>query len=136
MKLKLKVMIDLPGTTDKSDFDPEDCLVLVSVEIGPDCEDGGNTFNFIVVTHQYLKRIPGYAWGRALLIVDRFEWEKIGEMVEGLLSSISVDTFDNGIKFISLYMDWEYAGLVDSTGKVQIPASVKVVQSRLTKTSI
>ncbi len=124
MKLKLKVMMDMPGTTEASNFDPEDCLVLVSVEIGPDCEDGAHRFDFSVVTHNRLKRVPGYVWGRAVLIVDRFEWANIGKMVEDLISGVTVKTWDDGIKFLSLYMDWEYAGMVDLEGNVPVPESV------------
>jgi len=123
MKMQIKVMMEMAGTTETSCFNPEDCLVLVSVEIGPEYENGGNRFDFNVVTHAYLRRASESAWGRALLIVNKFEWVEIEKKIEDLISQNSVKTWNDGIKFLSLYMNWEYAGMVNSKGGILVPAS-------------
>jgi hypothetical protein len=136
MKLEIKAMMDMTGKSHEPDFDPGDCLVMISVEIGPESEDGGHRFDFIAITHKFLRRAPGCVWGRSLLIFDRFEWVEIENTIEKLVSSVAVQDLDEGVKNLSLYMDWEYAGMADIEGKVAIPASVDVVQARLTAKTI
>lgn len=122
MNMEIKAIFEMAGTTENLCFDPVNCSVLVSVEIGPEFEDGANRFDLNVLTHEYLRLIRGNLWGRALLIIDRFEWTEVSKIIEDLVAGISVNTWEDGVKILSLYMDWEYAGAANSTGKILVPS--------------
>lgn len=118
-------MSDLEGIVDGPDFNPAECAVPVSVEIGPESERGSHLFEFRVVTSAYVAKGGSLGWCRALLLVNEFDWKDVENMVELLLGRVVANDWDSAIRVLCLYLDWEYAGMISNNGEVMVPANIK-----------
>lgn len=121
MKLLLKGIGDHWGTTAQSNFDPKNCSVRISVDIESD-ENNGSAFYYLqVVTTDYLFSSQKSIWGKSVLVVQLFSWDEIEREIGRLISEISSDTWENSVKILSRYMDWEYEGMKGADGHILIP---------------
>ncbi|MEY4245592.1 MAG: Immunity protein 8 [Verrucomicrobiota bacterium] len=50
-------------------------------------------------------------WGKSLLIVQIFSWNDVEEAIEEFLAEISTESWEDAVKILTRYMDWEYEGM-------------------------
>jgi hypothetical protein len=111
LKLVLRGLGDHGGYTEQVDFDPANCSVRVSVDIGVDGQEWANYFHVQVVTLEFLTSVPAPMWGKSLLIVQIFSWNDVEEAIEEFLAEISTESWEDAVKILTRYMDWEYEGM-------------------------
>ena len=104
-------LCDEGGFIDRPTFDPWNCSVWITIEIGFEAGSGADRFHLQVATKQYLKSCNKPQWGKSMLIVERFGWDEIEKSVGDLLSGISTDNWEDAAKTLSRYMDWEFDGM-------------------------
>ena len=87
--------------------DPDDCHILVEVEIGPEGIDGADVFSFEVITPT---RIAGQGprWGRGLLILDSVSWHAIETALTKLLKHCSGDDWNEISAELNKELHWEF----------------------------
>jgi len=102
---------DYGGFIERSTFDPKNCSVWITVEIGLGEGNGADQFNVQVVTPEYLRLCKKPMWGKSILIVESFTWEEVEESIRELLSGISADNWDDATKILTRYMNWEFDGM-------------------------
>lgn len=99
------------GESEKPDFNPRLCSVRVSVDIGVHDEDWVNYFYIQVVTPEYLSSCGKSMWGRSLLVIQIFTWDEVERMIEEFVTGISTESWDDAVKILTRYLDWEYEGM-------------------------
>ena len=67
---------------------------LMIVDIARVDTDESQEFKFVVLTISEVVSINGGFWGRGILILPSFSWEKVHAWIMSLLSDISVETWD------------------------------------------
>lgn len=90
---------------------PENCSVWVSIDIGPDDEEGENIFQFNFVTPQYLQEKiikDGTQLGRHMIIIKEFSWEIITPEMERIFNLINEGDFSRFAEKLGRYGKWEY----------------------------
>jgi hypothetical protein len=128
MKLKITGMGDHWGETDQPDFDPDVCSVRISVDIGIDGQEEGVNFFYIqVVTPTYLQTHGSPRWGKGILVVNAFDWDEVERLIEEQVAGITAGTWDEAVRTLSHYLDWEYEGMrsVDAGGVGVVKALIK-----------
>jgi hypothetical protein len=93
--------------------DPLNCRVLVQATIGPADLEGGDTFNFEVVTPNNLASL-GARWGKGILILPAFSWTEIERFIGRLVANSSQDDWPSTAKALNQYLDWEFDGYPSS----------------------
>lgn len=86
---------------------PTDCAVLVQAMIGPVDGPGEESFDFLVVTPDALKRLAP-RWGRGLLVLPAFSWDQVRRHVERLVAQCGDDSWANATQRLSRFADWEF----------------------------
>ena len=105
-EVKVIYSVDLDG--DELPPDPEDCAVLVNVDIGIRGEDGADQFHFTTVTPRFLQRSNDVRWGRSYLIVPRFSWEAVEAALEKLLMHCRGEDWEAVANNLSKELHWEF----------------------------
>ncbi len=90
--------------------DVEDCAVAIEVEIGLRDGEGGDLFQFEVVTPTALARRGAATWGRGLLILPSFSWEVVDRFLSKLVLHASADTWAEVALQLNRELDWEFDG--------------------------
>ena len=103
---------DLPNGPPGLPKTPRNCIILLSVDIGLKNESEEDTFDFTVITEEYinnyLKENNGIFFGRGLIIVEEFDWELIERRISKLISGITGDDWKDIAVQISRYGYWEF----------------------------
>ena len=86
---------------------PERCRILMTATIGSEGTDGGDLFNFTVVTPDALLSDEA-SWGRGLLIVPSFSWQTVTRMLERLLRHASRETWQASAAELNKELLWEF----------------------------
>ncbi|WP_020393842.1 Imm8 family immunity protein [Thiolinea disciformis] len=94
--------------------DPACCAVTVFVDIGLKHSEGAEQFHVLVVTPQFLIQHPATFWGKGCLLIPEFSWREVIRMIERLVSSISVCSWDEAVKVLCNYMEWEFENYLSS----------------------
>ena len=105
-EIKVIFSVDLEG--DELPPDPEDCAVLVNVDIGIKGEDGADQFHFTAVTPRFLQRYDDARWGRSYLIVPRFSWETVEAALDKLLLHCRAEDWDTIARNLNKELNWEF----------------------------
>ncbi|QEY65370.1 hypothetical protein FXN65_26155 [Metapseudomonas lalkuanensis] len=113
MKAILK-SIDMNGLVGFDDFQPEDEKdfgVWLTVQVGPDDQDGGHLFQIFICTPNWLKKeclSLGAVWGRHMLIVCEYDRGLIVKSISKYIESCTGDDFWGGAQKISRIGAWEF----------------------------
>jgi hypothetical protein len=65
--------------------EPDDCEVLIEVEIGPKGETGVDVFYLTAITPKAIMRKADTRWGRGYLITPTFSWSDVEKTLRSLL---------------------------------------------------
>jgi len=123
MKLALK-SIDVAGDY-LSDHKPDNLeffSLWLTVTIGSAGEDGGALYQLHVCTPNWIKHAiqyesdDGSLWGRHMLVVEKFDVEKIEDLIKNKLKEISNNFPDDSpvelSKKVGRYAHWEFEDYV------------------------
>lgn len=105
--------IHSPDTSELESFHPDNAdnfSILIQVLVGTDENEGGESFDFIVCTSDWLKeKYRGeIAFLRNLILVDQFNYEDIKNRIEKLVQSISGNDWNDYAVKLSRYGAWEF----------------------------
>ena len=103
---------DYPGVNDCPQ-DPCNVSTNIAVRIGAEDGRGADWFYFNLCTTAWISdqiRTRGYVAGR-LVIVERFDWDEINVALNHLCASISALTWEEFVKQMQDYADWEFEGI-------------------------
>jgi Immunity protein 8 len=89
--------------------DPANCKVLVQATIGPTNVDGGDTFDFVVVTPAAVAAL-GACWGRGTLILPMFSWEEIERFLRRLIATSPGNDWPSVASVLGRELLWEFDG--------------------------
>lgn len=89
----IKRLADYGGFTERLTFDPENCSIWITAEIGFGESEGADQFHVQVVTFDYLQSCNSPMWGESVLMVKVFTWEKVESFIENLLARVSTDSW-------------------------------------------
>lgn len=92
--------------------DPENCCVLIEVEIGPSESEGAEVFSFEVVTPAAVKSLPAPSWLRGYLLLPEFSWAGIEEAVNKLVTQCTGSDWGEVSNKLSRTLGWEFEGYV------------------------
>ena len=110
MKAKLKSIMS--SDCDMKNFSPshgDSFNLYVQAEIGPDNDNGSNIFGFNICNTKWIdENLESAIFGKGLIIVNNYNFEKIKEKIENLCSKIQEDTWNDLAIRISRYGQWEY----------------------------
>ena len=116
MKVKAKLdgifSPDLPSGYSELPECPDNCWIIVHADIGLD--DGNNAadcFTFYVSTPKYLSQILTegyYQAGRALVIVNEFDWFVVEEAIGDICSKVVGDSWEKIAEQLSKYGEYEF----------------------------
>lgn len=111
MKVIIK-SVDLNSEIGLYDYVPqiEGCIdVWMTFTIGFSESKGGDLFQLHICSPEWIRRNTWVArWGRHMLIVDKYDPEKIISTVNELLQSIDADNWLVAATKISRFLDWEF----------------------------
>lgn len=101
-----------------AEFQPMDDpgCVWIEFEVGPLGEEGGDLFQLLACTPDWLigeVERSGARWGRALLIVPRIQSDEIVNQIESQLSRLSASTWIELATKISRIAIWEFEDYVE-----------------------
>ena len=68
--------IDLPSGPPALPETPEHCWIVVQADIGPEGEQGADTFTFYVTTPSFLNDL-GETPSRSTIVLKRFDWNAV-----------------------------------------------------------
>jgi hypothetical protein len=106
--------VDLPRPALPADVD--DCAVAIEVVVGPRGVDGGDLFQFKVVTPAALARCSGLpTWGRGLLIVSSFSWESVDRALSKLVLHAAAGTWPEAAAQLARELHWEFDRYVEGS---------------------
>jgi hypothetical protein len=88
--------------------DPSNCSVILTATIGPTDGNGGDNFDFEVVTPPYLQEHPAVRWGRGMLLVETFSWTTVRAMLDRLLAHAVRPTWNEVAAELNKELRWEY----------------------------
>ncbi len=108
MRIELKRIFSTQLNTSEIPEDPICCSVLIYADIGEVGKESGDQFHFLIITPQFLLTYPEVRWGKGYLLMPEFSWVDIENRVRQLVSSISVDTWDDAANKLSKYLEWEF----------------------------
>lgn len=92
--------------------DPENCCVLIEVEIGPSESEGAEVFSFEVVTPGAIQSLPAPSWLRGYLLLPEFSWAGVEEAVNKLVTQCTGSNWDEVSNKLSRSLGWEFEGYV------------------------
>ena len=98
--------------------DPTDCWVVVQAEIGLEGEEGADLFTFYVCTVTKLRavlRAEGCLVGRHLLLLERFDWERVERAITRIIDKTEGDTWEEIAGKIGRFGLWEFEDYVEPT---------------------
>lgn len=84
---------------------------IVQVNIGPDDEDRSDTFQFLVVSLQWLiekVNFEGAAWASKMLVVRQFSVDLVQESIVRLFEGIVGDNWEDAAARIGEQLKWEF----------------------------
>ncbi len=90
--------------------DPRNCIVLIEAEIGIKGEPGADIFSFVVVTPSALATLELPLWGRGYLVVKRFSWQIVTELIEKLLLHTWGHSSEEISTRLAKELFWEFDG--------------------------
>jgi hypothetical protein len=94
--------------------DPECCRVSMTATIGPNSTDGGDLFQFTVVTPKALSQDEAQ-WGRGLLILPVFSWKAVERLLDRLLRHASRATWEECAAELNKELLWEFDNYTERT---------------------
>lgn len=109
-----------PDVSDLESWYPEDpdCFaLLVTVLAGPQGGIGKESFDFVVCTPEWIRREYGsdaVVSGRSRLLVFDYDFKKILRKIEGIVESISGDSWVEVATKLSRYAAWEFEDYQES----------------------
>lgn len=113
MKPKLKA-VHSPDAEDLESFEPshpDNFGLLLQLSIGPEGQDGAESFDVVVCTADWLRDQAvecGIASLRHHILVDRYEWSPIRTFIETSLASIEGDSWSAVGEVVSRLGKWEF----------------------------
>lgn len=113
MQAELRGMVSptLPLGPDGVLDNPCDCWVVMTAEIGCEGEPGADCFVFYVTTPAFLQRTLGagpYQLERGRVIVERFDWKAIENLVRQICSNVRGESWDVIVELLSRHFLWEF----------------------------
>lgn len=109
-KLEAMTVIDENWGEEYDDFS-----ISIEIAVGPDGEKGSENFFFTVISPKRLEsiiEINGIEFGRGLLIMKEYNYEKVKNRILLLLEKCKRDTWIGVATSIAKYARWEYDGEV------------------------
>ena len=110
-ELRSLISITLPSGPTEAPENPRDCWVLMQAAIGYENGDGTDVFDFYVTTPAFLDRTLDDGrneLGRGLVIVKRFDWAAVEELVKRICADVRGDSWDVIVQKLSRTFLWEY----------------------------
>ena len=113
MKAELRALHspDLADLEHGSPPDPADFGILVQAMIGPEDEEGEESFDILVCTPSWLaNEVPtdGHLWGRHYLFVTRYDFAAIESAVRKLCDSAEGPDWSAVAAVLARYGAWEF----------------------------
>jgi len=99
--------------------DPTDFVLLVQAMIGPEGEDGADTFDFLVATPKWLERrvtLESPLTGHSYLFVERYDYEQIRREIERICSLAAGPSWPAVASILARYGRWEYGDIASASG--------------------
>lgn len=96
--------------------DPENFAFLLQVMVGPEGEDGEESFDIEVCTPKWLEQTYGVdeiVIGRHLLIVREFNYQRIVSFIKGYLSKCSGENWNDIAQKVSRLGMWEFEDYIE-----------------------
>ena len=88
--------------------DPDDCAILIEMEIGPKGLEGGDLFQFVAVTPANLSKETEWRWGRGYLVLHSFSWTAIEDAVAKLLTRAARPSWSEVASELAKELQWEF----------------------------
>lgn len=90
--------------------EPDNCSVLVEVNIGIKGQDASDIFSFVVITPKAMSHLepPDYRWGRGWLIMEYFSWSAVESAIDKLCSSTTGVSWNQIAEELSKWLFWEF----------------------------
>ncbi|MBL8508123.1 MAG: immunity 8 family protein [Chitinimonas sp.] len=114
MKAKIKEIYSLEIPSSIEDYWPSDELnfgLSIRLIVGPDEADGGESFDLLVCTPDWIKNQyadEGGVWGHHMLIVFEYDWKFIKEKIELFAAGCSGRDWPELARKLSLVAAWEF----------------------------
>lgn len=113
MKAEIKALHspDLDDLAKGRPGDPENFGILVQAFLGPEGEDGEESFDFMVCTPAWLSdelAAQGHIWGRHHLIVPGYDYEAIKASIQELCDSTEAKTWPEVAALLARFGQWEF----------------------------
>jgi hypothetical protein len=113
MKAELRVLHspDLDDLQHGSPPDPSNFGILVQAMIGPEDEEGEESFDIVVCTPTWMANkvaAEGYAWGRHHLLIPRYDYPTIRDAVRALCHSVEGSDWRGVATALARYGAWEF----------------------------
>lgn len=89
-------------------LEPDNCAVLVELEIGEKGRSGAEVFSFVAVTPKFLASYAEARWGRGYLVVSEFSWGEVERMVSRLLQFGRQESWADAAAELSKELHWEF----------------------------
>ena len=87
---------------------PNNCAILIEIDIGLKGEEGADIFYFTAITPKAIAEHPEKRWGRGYLIMPIFSWGEIKKSLENLLMHCSGEDWNEISSKLSKELHWEY----------------------------
>ena len=87
---------------------PDDCEVLIEVEIGPKGEASVDVFFLTAITPKAIMRKTETRWGRGYLITPTFSWSDVEKALRSLLMRCSGDDWAEISGKLSMMLNGEH----------------------------
>jgi hypothetical protein len=91
--------------------DPRDFLLVVTAQIGPAGQEGGDNFNFLVVGPHWFGANPpgkGFRWARHYIVVDVWDPKVVRRAIEDLCQRATGATWEEIASKLSRFGKWEF----------------------------
>jgi hypothetical protein len=103
-----------PDALDLRSFHPSDPLnfgILVQAMIGPADAEGEESFDFMLVTPQWITRelqTRDALWGRSILVISRYAYETLERAVLALCNRAEGEDWSQVANILNRSMTWEF----------------------------
>ena len=88
--------------------DPDDCAILIEIQVGPKGVDGGDLFQFVATTPAYLVEHSERRWGRGYLILPSFSWAEVEDAVAKLIARSARSSWQEVGAELNKELQWEF----------------------------